>query len=410
MSYELTFQKTTELQKYAKNSRTHTDAQIKQVMASIEEFGFTNPILIHGKTILAGHCRFEAAKRLGFTEVPTIALDSLTKEQARAYVIADNKLALNAGWDDSILKEEIEALMSADYAIELLGFTDQELSDLGIGVEEPEPSDKDPDDVPEVEQNIYGVKRGDIWQLGEHRLMCGDSTNESDVSRLMNGEKADMVFTDPPYNVAYGTSKNPKWEKKWNGNEDGPIANDNMSGDDFRVFCTKWAKQISLHCDGCIYVWGPPGADGRIMFTVLDELFHNSTTIVWNKDRMTLGRGKYQNKYEPCWFGWSKSGKLFDDSDRTITNVWDFQRPSVADLHPTMKPIALCEYGIKHIKPNNNIVLDLFGGSGSTLIACETLGRKGFLCEMNEHYCSVIIERWQQFTNKKAIKLESENA
>lgn len=408
MTYEITMRKPSELVPYAKNSRTHSAEQVKQVMRSIEEFGFTNPILTHGKTIIAGHCRLEAAKKLGYTEVPTIALDGLTKEQARAYVIADNKLALNAGWDDGILKDEIESLLSVDYAIDLLGFTDEELKDLGVGVEEPEEHSGDPDEVPEVPQNIHGVKRGDIWQLGEHRLMCGDSTNADDVARLMDGEKADMVFTDPPYNIAYGTSKNPKWGKKWNGNSDGPIANDNMSSDDFKTFCYGWAKSIEAVCDGCVYVWGPPGKDGRIMFTVLDEMFHNSTTIVWNKDRMTLGRGKYQNKYEPCWFGWVKEGKSFDESDRTITNVWDFKRPSIADLHPTMKPVELCEYGISHIKKTNGTVLDLFGGSGSTLIACERLYRKARLLEMNEHYCSVIIERWQQFTNKKAIRIEGE--
>lgn len=397
MTYELVFKKPSELQKYAKNSRTHTDEQIRQVMASIQEFGFTNPILIHGKTILAGHCRLEAAKRLGFTEVPTIALDSLTKEQARAYVIADNKLALNAGWDDSILKEEIEALMSADYAVELLGFTDEELADLGIGVEEPQESDKDPDEVPEVPQNIHGVKRGDVWELGNHRLVCGDSTSKEDVDRLMQGEKADMVFTDPPYGVNYDGGIQFKNGTAVKG------ARKKLANDDSQDIYTKSVPMMARYSRGPIYTWYA-ASEGRSLYDSIQSHGEYHAMIVWVKNG---GYGAlnacYKQKHEPCVF-WKPKGETLRWAGPTTENtIWDLNKDGKNEFHPTQKPVALAERAIGNHEAKT--VLDLFGGSGSTLIACEKTGRHCRMMELDEHYCSVIIERWQQFTNQKAVKI-----
>ena len=205
-----------------------------------------------------------------------------------------------------------------------------------------------------------------------------------------------MVFTDPPYNCNYVNIKHPKFKQR-------EIKNDNMNGEEFRNFCVDFCLNIKEFAKGCVYMCAGQGQDGRIMFSVADELLHNSTTIIWNKDHFTLGRGKYQNKYEPIWFGWVESGSDFCD-DRTLTNVWDFKRPTKSDLHPTMKPIELIANALKH-NPKSHTVLDLFGGSGSTLMACEQLKRQCYICELDEHYCDVIIERWETFSGREAVLL-----
>jgi DNA modification methylase len=377
---------------YARNSRTHSDEQITQIAASIKEFGFLNPVIVDGDNgIIAGHGRVMAAKKLGMTELPAVEASHLTDAQRRAYIIADNKLALNAGWDDEMLRVEFAELTEAGFDLDLTGFSLDEIGALQI--EEILPGLTDEDAVPDVPVQPVTVE-GDVWLLGRHRLMCGDSTSIDAVDKLMDGRKADMVFTDPPYNIDYGNIKHPKFKQR-------NIKNDNMSGADFREFCIEFAGCIKASCNGCIYVFGPPGPDGRIMFTVLDDMFHCSTTIVWNKDRFTLGRGKYQNKYEPCWFGWSDSGTTFTD-DRKLTNVWDFPRPTSSDLHPTMKPVVIYEYGICHASNNGGLVLDLFGGSGTCVIACEKTNRDCRMMELDPKYCDVIIKRWQDFTGKQA--------
>jgi DNA modification methylase len=378
---------------YARNSRTHSDEQVAQIAASIKEWGFTTPILIDTDgEIIAGHGRLLAAQRLGLEEVPTMTAKGWSEAQKRAYVIADNKLALNAGWNDEMLKIELDGLKELDFDLDLVGFSDEELAKL---LQEPEKEGlTDEDDVPEAPEKPITVE-GDIWVLGNHRLMCGDSTSIDAVEKLMDGSKADMVFTDPPYNIDYGNIKHPKFKVR-------SIENDNMSGSDFADFCAGFAASIKAFCEGCIYVFGPPAADGRIMFTELDKMFHCSTTVVWNKDQFTLGRGKYQNKYEPCWFGWNKTGASFID-DRKLTNVWDFPRPKKSDLHPTMKPVELVENAIGHASNVNGLVMDLFGGSGTTAIACEKTSRNCRLMELDPKYCDVIIKRWQDFTGKEAV-------
>ena len=238
---------------------------------------------------------------------------------------------------------------------------------------------------------------GDLYEIGEHRLLCGDSTDSDQVAKLMNGEKADMVFTDPPYNVNYGLSNNPT------KNKDRSIENDNMSGQQFSDFIRSAFANIKLFCDGVIYCFGAQGKDGRIMFTVLDDMFHNSGTIIWVKDSLVLGRSKYHNKYEPCWFGWNISGETFTD-DRTLTNVWECKRPKKSDLHPTMKPIELIEIAINH-NPKAKSVLDIFLGSGSTMVASHQLNRKCYGMELDPKYCDVIVNRMIALDPDIKIKL-----
>jgi len=375
---------------YVNNSRTHNDDQVNQIASSIKEFGFTNPILIDtDNSIIAGHGRLMAGKKLGLDKVPTITLAHLTDIQKKAYVIADNKLALNAGWDNDLLNLEIQQLKDLDFDIDLLGFSSEELNALDPVTVEGLTED---DEVPEVPEEAK-TKLGDIYQLGDHRLMCGDSCLSEDVAKLMEGKMSDMVFTDPPYNVSIGTIKHPKFKQR-------EILNDSMSKDSFRSFCTDFASSIKEFNQGIIYCWSGQGEDGRVMFTVLDEFFHNSTTIIWKKQQFTLGRGKYQNKFEPCWFGWNKDGNSFCE-DRTLVNVWDVDRPQKSELHPTMKPVELGEIALTHSSKVKDIVLDLFGGSGSTLIACEKLQRKARIMELDPKYCDVIVKRWEDFTGKK---------
>lgn len=383
---------------YARNSRTHSAEQVAQIAASIKEWGFTNPILIDvDGEIIAGHGRLLAAQKLGLDEVPCITAVGWSDAQKKAYVIADNKLALNAGWDDELLAIEFGELKNLDFDLSLTGFDPDELAKL---LQEPEKEGlTDEDDVPEAPEQPVTVE-GDVWILGRHRLMCGDSTSIDAVEKLMDGRKADMVFTDPPYNIDYGNIKHPKFKQR-------SIENDNMSRAEFKDFCAAFVSCIVAFCDGCVYVFGPPGADGRIMFTQCDEAMHCSTTIVWNKDQFTLGRGKYQNKYEPCWFGWSKSGSAFID-DRKLTNVWDFPRPKSSQLHPTMKPVDLVENAIGHASNVGGVVLDLFGGSGTTMIAAQKNGRVARLMELDPKYCDVIIKRWQEYTGETAKHEETE--
>lgn len=374
---------------YVNNAKKHSAEQIIKLAASIKEFGFNNPILCDGeKGIIAGHGRVEAAQRLNLDTVPVIELKHLSPAQKKAYILADNRLGeIGVEWDMDLVNIELEALNEEDFEVELTGF------EFELPEEEKEGL-TDPDDVPDVPEEAI-TKLGDLWLLGEHRLLCGDSTKQEDANRLMDGHKAISVVTDPPYNIDYGNIKHPKFKQR-------NIKNDNMSGDDFSDFCAAFALNIKEYALGCIYVWGSPGKDGRIMFTQLDNFFHCSTTVVWNKDQFILGRGKYQNKYEPCWFGWVENGNRFS-KDRSLVNVWDFKRPKKSDLHPTMKPVELLCKCIEDSTLSGDLVLDLFLGSGSTLIACEKTNRKCYGMELDPHYCDVIVKRWEEYTGQKAI-------
>jgi len=374
---------------YAANSRTHSDAQVAQIAASIKEFGWTNPILIDDdNTIIAGHGRLLAARKLGMEEVPAIILDHLTKAQQRALVIADNQLALNAGWDMDMLKAEIEDLSLEDFNLDLLGFDEKFLD----GLLEPEPTAglTDEDAVPEVPETPKTVL-GDVWVLGNHRLMCGDSTSIDAVEKLMDGAKADMVFTDPPYGVDYKG-----------------INNDDRSGLD-ELLRGAFSSYLATSKSGAaIYVFHSDKC-ADIFHSVFREFFHFSSMVIWAKNSLTLSRTDYQSQHEPCLYGWMKGGTHTFYGDRKQVSVWRFDKERV-EGHTTPKPVALIERALSNSSKGGDTVTDLFGGSGSTLIACEKISRDCRMMELDPKYCDVIIKRWQDFTGQKAIHAETGEA
>jgi DNA modification methylase len=377
---------------YARNSRTHSDEQVTQIAASIREFGFTNPVLIDANgTIIAGHGRVLAAKKLGLIEVPCLRLGHLTPSQIRAYVIADNKIALNAGWDDEMLKAELLTLQEEGFNTDLTGFSDDELNAL-LTVETVE-GETDPDEVPEPPVEPI-TKLGDIWILGNHRLMCGDSTSIDSVNRLMGGEHANLLLTDPPYNVAY--------EGK---TEDAlTIQNDSMGNESFAQFLRDaYSTADTVMKEGAVfYIWHAPSEVYNFSKAVFEVGWKLRQCLIWNKNALILGRQDYHWKHEPCLYGWKEGAAHYWGSDRTQTTVLDFNKPRRNGEHPTMKPVELFEYQIKNSSKPLDVVLDLFGGSGTTAIACEKTGRKARLMELDPKYCDVIVKRWEDFTGKKA--------
>jgi DNA modification methylase len=370
---------------YAKNSRTHSPEQVAQIAASIKEFGFRNPILVDGVGIIAGHGRLMAAQKLNLDKVPTIDCSDMTESQKKAYIIADNKLAMNAGWDMDFLKLELQDLEDADFDLTLTGFDDKELDAL-LNVIEGTDGLTDEDAVPETPIEPK-TKLGDIYILGNHRLMCGDSTSIDAVDALMQSDKADMVFTDPPYGVDYQGINNDSRD----GLEDllrGAFANyfgHSKSG--AAIYC--------FHSDRC--------AD--VFHKVFREFFHFSSMIIWAKNSLTLSQTDYQSQHEPCLYGWMNNGSHSWYSDRKQTSVWEFHKERF-EGHTTPKPVALVEKAITNSSKGGDIVIDLFGGSGSTMIAAEKSGRCSRLMELDPKYCDVIVKRWEDFTGKKAILAE----
>lgn len=378
------------------NPRVHPEKAISRLKASIERFGYTNPVLVQKgtNTIIAGHARVEAAKQAGLDEVPVIYLD-FDDVTAKAYNIADNRLAELTEWDFPKLKDLITEIDTGAFDIELTGFSEAELK--GIIDYDPYPaSDKD-DAVPEVAEGEPITKTGDLYQLGRHRLLCGDSTKREDVERLMDGEKADMVFTDPPYNVDYGVSKNPRHKIR-------TIENDKQTPDEWEAFCKDIFLNFKEFNGGDIYMWGASGPEGMKMRLWLTEMgCHWSATIVWKKQQLVLSPANYQRMYEPCFYGWF--GKSSYCGDRKQTEVWEVDRPHNSPLHPTQKPIKLGEIAMQNSSQRGGLVLDLFGGSGSTLIAAEKTQRVAYVCEIDPHYCDVIVKRWEDYTGQKAVRL-----
>lgn len=362
---------------YARNSRTHSEAQVAQIAASIKEFGFTNPVLIdEDGGIIAGHGRTMAARKLNMAEVPCIRLSHLTDAQKKAYVIADNKLALNAGWDDEMLKVELQELSDLDFDLALTGFDADELAKLL----EPEQVEglTDEDDVPEVPEEPK-TRLGDIYKLGNHRLMCGDSTSIDAVDRLMDGNKVDLVFTDPPYNVAFNGRS---------GKHD-VIKNDDLPKDEFENFIAEVCNTIKAVDPKAYYIWC-----NWNFYAVLQNKLDYKTCIVWAKNVFGMGSG-YRHQHEFCLF----NGKI-DEVIKNESDLWEIKKDSKY-VHPTQKPVALSVRAFgNHVKLLN--VLDLFGGSGSTLIGAEQTGRKAFVMELDPKYCDVIVKRWEDFTGKKA--------
>lgn len=384
MTIQITYKPIQDLIPYARNSRTHSDAQVAQIAASIREFGWTNPILLDGENgIIAGHGRLLAAQKLGETQVPTIELAHMSEAQKRAYVIADNKLALNAGWDDEMLFAEFEDLKEAGFDLELTGFTLEEIGKLTPEVVNEGLTDED--EAPPVPEEPK-TKLGDIYQLGNHRLMCGDSTSIDAVDKLMDGQKADMVFTDPPYGVDYKGINNDSRD----GLEDLLRA----AFGNYLAASKSGASIYCFHSDRC--------AD--VFHKVFREFFHFSSMIIWAKNSLTLSQTDYQSQHEPCLYGWMDNGKHRWYSDRKQTSVWRFDKEKVVG-HTTPKPVALVEKAITNSSKGGDAILDLFGGSGSTLIACEKIGRHARLMELDPKYCDVIVKRWEDFTGKKAVLL-----
>lgn len=390
---EIIYKKVSELVPYINNARTHNNEQVDQICASINEYGFTNPLLIDEKnSIIAGHGRLLAAKKLKMKEVPCIVLCGLTEAQKKAYIIADNKLALNAGWNDELLKIEFENLKELDFDLNLTGFSADEIDEI-LGEGKKEIVEDDFDIEPPEEPK---AKLGDIYRLGNHRLMCGDSTKEEDVKKLVGEQKMDLLITDPPYNVDYEGGSGMK------------IQNDNMSGEDFYKFLVKafTNANIFLKDGGAFYCWYASKEVVNFHTALEDSGFTVKQELIWNKNSMVMGRQDYQWKHEPCLYGWKETGSHEWYSDRKQVTVIDWDRPIKADLHPTMKPIGLFDYQIKNSSKEGDNILDLFGGSGTTLMSCEQNKRNAYIMELDPKYVDVIINRWEQFTGKKAELIE----
>jgi len=399
---KIEIKKVNDLIPYANNARTHDEVQINQIASSIKEFGFNNPVLIDKDNgIIAGHGRVEAAKKLNISEIPTISLEHLTENQKKAFILADNRIAINSGWDPELLSLELKEL-ETDFNLIDLGFDASEL----LSLLEPEIIDGniDEDEIPEPSAETT-AKLGCIYQLGNHRLMCGDSTSTADVEKLMDGKKAQMVFTDPPWNVDYGSNLAAGKYK------DRSIMNDSMSTEDFKDFMFNVFDQMKNASEpGCItYVVMSAQEWGNMMLTLAMNSYHWSSTIIWNKDSLVISRKDYHTKYEPIWYGWLEgSARLKELEDRKQSDVWDIPRPKKSELHPTTKPIELVERAIKNSSSASNIILDLFGGSGSTLIAAEKTGRHARLMELDPKYVDVIVKRWEEFTGKEAVLIEQD--
>ena len=389
---QVVYKSVTTLNPYGNNSRTHSDDQIKQIVASIKEFGFTNPILIdENDVIIAGHGRLLAAKNLSMDEVPTITLTGLTDEQKIAYVIADNKLALNAGWDNEKLVSELKNLMDLDYDLGLTGFDPEEIEDL-MPVEV-NPGLTDEDEAPAVPEEAK-TKPGDIYKLGKHRLMCGDSTSIEHLERLCDGQSVDMWLTDPPYNVAYEGGTKDKLT----------IKNDSMGDDQFRQFLRDayTAADTVMKPGAVFYIWHADSEGYNFRGAAKDAGWTVRQCLIWKKSSLVMGRQDYHWKHEPCLYGWKEGASHLWAADRKQTTILEFDKPSRNGEHPTMKPVALFEYQMLNNTKGGDIVLDSFGGSGTTLIAAEKNGRIARLMELDPKYCDVIVKRWEDFTGQKA--------
>lgn len=394
---------TDKLVPYDKNPRTHSTEQVSQIAASIAEFGFLNPILVDMTAgIIAGHGRLQAAKQLGLAQVPVVVLDHLTDSQKRAYVIADNKLALNAGWDDDLLRTEMAALAAENFDMPVIGFSDDELAAL---LAEPNVAEgnTDEDAVPEVPETPVS-KPGDLWRLGNHLLLCGDSTVLANVERVLDGALADMVFTDPPYNVDYGNSAK---DKQRGTNR--TIMNDNL-GDSFEKFLYDASVNMLTVCKGALYICMSSSELHTLQKAFIEAGGKWSTFVIWAKNTFTLGRADYQRQYEPILYGWKHGIDHFWCGARNQGDVWFVNKPVRNELHPTMKPVELVERAINNSSKSRDIVLDCFGGSGTTLIACEKLNRQCRIIELDPKYADVIVKRWEEFTGKKAELMQPDVA
>jgi len=391
---------------YAKNSRTHSPEQVAQIAASIKEFGFRNPILVDGVGIIAGHGRLMAAQKLGLDQVPTIDCSDMTESQKKAYIIADNKLAMNAGWDNAMLTIEMQELEDEGFDLTLLGFDDKELNALL----QPEIVEglTDEDAVPDTPLEPK-TKLGDVYILGNHRLMCGDSTSIDAIEKLIDGRPVDMWLTDPPYNVALGMNETPEEAKKRNRRTDGLIVqNDSMGDKEFRQFLTDCvtAADSVMKAGAVFYIWHADSEGYNFRGACQDSGWKVRQCLIWKKSSLVMGRQDYHWMHEPCLYGWKEGAAHLWATDRKQTTILEFHKPSRNGQHPTMKPVELFEYQMLNNTKGGDIVLDSFGGSGTTLIAAEKHGRYARIMELDPKYCDVIVKRWEDFTGKQAVLSE----
>ena len=366
---------------YVNNARTHSAEQINKLRSSLREFGFINPVIIdRDYNVIAGHGRIEAAKAESISEVPCVFADYLTEAQKKAYILADNRMAMDAGWDEELLRVEIEALQAESFDVGLTGFDESEIADLFET--DSEVKDDDFDVGAELEKPPV-TKSGDLWLLGNHRLICGDSTREETYTLLMDGKKANLVVTDPPYNVNYEGSA-------------GKIKNDNMENGKFYQFLLDafTCMEKVMENDASIYVFHADTEGLNFRKAFADAGFYLSGTCIWKKQSLVLGRSPYQWQHEPVLFGWKKKGRHQWYTGRKESTIWEFDKSKKNGDHPTMKPVPLVAYPIKNSSMSNCIVLDPFGGSGSTLIACEQTNRVCHTIEFDEKFCDVIVKRF----------------
>jgi DNA modification methylase len=391
---------TCKLLPYARNARTHNDAQVAQIAASIAEFGFTNPILAGSDgVIVAGHGRLAAAQKLGIPTVPVVVLDHLTPTQRRALVIADNRIAENAGWDEAMLQVELAALQDDNFDLSLTGFDADALADLLAGEETTTEGQTDEDAVPESSGPAVS-RTGDIWICGDHLVLCGDATDAGSYAALLGETLADMIWQDPPYNVNYANTAKDRQRGK-----ERAILNDNL-GEGFYDFLLAALTPALAHCHGAVYI-----AMSSSELDTLQSAFRAaggkwSTFIIWAKNTFTLGHADYQRQFEPILYGWPEGSKRHWCGDRDQGDVWQIKKPHKNDLHPTMKPVELVERAIRNSSRPGDVVLDTFGGSGTTLIAAERSGRRARLIELDPKYVDVIVRRWQERTGKRTVRAQ----
>ena len=367
---------------YVNNARTHSPDQINKLRASLREFGFINPVIVDDKfNIVAGHGRVMAAQAEGIKEVPCVYVDYLTEAQKKAYILADNRMAMDAGWDEEMLRVELEALQDMAFDLSMTGFDEKELADLFKTDEHVEDDDFDLDAA--LEKAAF-VKMGDIWTVGRHRLMCGDATSAEDVAKLMDGKKANIIVTDPPYGVSFKSS-------------DGlSIQNDSLKGDEFYQFLLQAFKNMAdnLTKGGAAYVFHADTEGLNFRKAFIDAGFHLAGCCIWVKNSLVLGRSDYQWQHEPVLYGFLQNGNHPWYSDRKQTTIWNFDKPKRNKNHPTSKPLDLLGYPIQNSSQANGIVIDTFGGSGSTMMACEQTNRICYMMELDEKYASVILRRY----------------
>lgn len=376
---------------YVNNARTHSKEQINKLRASIREFGFINPVIIdRDYNVIAGHGRILASQEEGIDKVPCVFVDYLTDAQKKAYIIADNRMALDADWDEELLKIEIESLKDDDFDLSFTGFDESELLDL-FGDDIKSKVEDDNFDLSSALEKASFVEKGDVWTVGKHRLMCGDATSKEDVQTLMGDTKGNLILTDPPYGVSFKSSAGLT------------IENDSMKNDEFYNFLLSAFKNMADHLEkgGSAYVFHADTEGLNFRKAFVDSGFHLAGCCIWVKNSLVLGRSDYQWQHEPVLYGFMQNGKHRWYSDRKQTTIWNFDKPKKNSNHPTSKPLDLLSYPIGNSTQENAVVIDTFGGSGSTLMACEKMNRICYTMELDEKYASVILRRYVEDTGDK---------